>query len=633
MKNLFSFILIGIYGLISAQNLTVFFEDADNFERIKNAYAIVETNNNDFLYKVNENGIIKVENINGKIKLWLYAPGYNGYTTHFEISNDLEVKAILSNPKHKLPTAKKNDRVLIDGKILDKYTGKPVKAEIIFNPLDLSLKSNNGKFVLNKNQIKDYKKFKEGDLISFEVKARNYKLYSEVFKFSKSREYKAIFLEPLFASEIKNSETIDNKNLIEKIKNEIKKINFNKVSTGCSNFPSTIRVGLNCNCNSCTSVATMTIYDYVRKGINDEWIGSWHIESLKAGTLPYKSYGAYYVLHPINPNYDISNTTCKQVWDSDICSNCTTAADATQGIFMVTPSDNIARTEYSAENNGLNAPSGEGCGDGYSGTGSSWPCISDNVCTGHDRFGHGRGMCQWGSQRWANNQFKNYEWITDHYYNPGYMYRCNTSHPHPDLTGTDENIDVSSIAPGYTINTTIKVQNISSVYSDRTRIGYYLSTDNTLDANDTFLGYVYINKLDGFAEQNISKTLTIPVTTPDGNYQVLFVEDYQNLLTEVNETNNVQSVALTVDSTNSITTNFITEHITILPVPAKNYVELIYQNIQLEKVELFNLLGQKIRNYPANVTRINLSGLSSGAYLLKITDDEQHTGVFKILKK
>jgi hypothetical protein len=54
-------------------------------------------------------------------------------------------------------------------------------------------------------------------------------------------------------------------------------------------------------------------------------------------------------------------------------------------------------TEYSAENNGL----GTACGDGF--VGGAGTCRADPVCGGLGlaRNGHGRGMCQTGSARWA----------------------------------------------------------------------------------------------------------------------------------------------------------------------------------------------------------------------------------------
>ncbi|MFZ8833323.1 MAG: hypothetical protein ACO2O5_03845 [Candidatus Caldipriscus sp.] len=63
-----------------------------------------------------------------------------------------------------------------------------------------------------------------------------------------------------------------------------------------------------------------------------------------------------------------------------------------------------------------------GCGDGYSGTGSSWLCILDTVCSGRACYGHGRGMCQWGSSRWANRGFT-WKWINEHYYCIGDTFR------------------------------------------------------------------------------------------------------------------------------------------------------------------------------------------------------------------
>jgi hypothetical protein len=44
--------------------------------------------------------------------------------------------------------------------------------------------------------------------------------------------------------------------------------------------------------------------------------------------------------------------------------------------------------------------------------------ITDSVCSGRTRFGHGRGACQWGSQRWASQSGKSHTWILEHYY-PG----------------------------------------------------------------------------------------------------------------------------------------------------------------------------------------------------------------------
>jgi hypothetical protein len=51
------------------------------------------------------------------------------------------------------------------------------------------------------------------------------------------------------------------------------------------------------------------------------------------------------------------------------------------------------------------------------GNNGTWPCMSDIVDVGQTFNGHGRGMCQWGTQRWSVNQGKDFVWIVNHYYN------------------------------------------------------------------------------------------------------------------------------------------------------------------------------------------------------------------------
>ncbi len=178
--------------------------------------------------------------------------------------------------------------------------------------------------------------------------------------------------------------------------------------------PGSIRVGMNCPTKTtCTSVTAMSLDTYVAGGLNDEWYGSWDDDSLRAGAIAYRSYGAWYVQNPLAPNYDICSTTSCQVWDSDTYSKTDTATAYTSGV-MLEMTGAIARSEYSAENNNC------GCGDCYTGS-AAWPCIYDPHGCGKACNGHGRGMCQWGSQdRAVGGQ----DWlqILGAYYNPGSMW-------------------------------------------------------------------------------------------------------------------------------------------------------------------------------------------------------------------
>lgn len=247
-------------------------------------------------------------------------------------------------------------------------------------------------------------------------------------------------------------------------------------------LPKYIKVGRNCtsrtNCPG--GVEVYTIDTYCKGVITSEWYACWGnvrfgsenppagMESLKAGAVAVRSYGVSFVYSPINSSYDICDSTSCQVFTGNQSSNGNAAVDATTRYVLLTSAGNIARSEYSAENNNA------GCGDGFSGTGGSWPCIADPVCTGFTTNGHGRGLCQWGSARWATGRrlsssqsctssaplhgygTKNWQQILSHYYAPGGYQLVQggvatiqnlTVSPTPVRTGTQATL-------GYTISAT-----------------------------------------------------------------------------------------------------------------------------------------------------------------------------------
>jgi hypothetical protein len=167
-------------------------------------------------------------------------------------------------------------------------------------------------------------------------------------------------------------------------------------------MPSSIRVGRNCTGTSCTTVEVHPLESYVKRVLPAEWYSCWGslangMHSLQAGAVAIRSYGLWYVYHPLSSTYDICDNTSCQAFGSATSTNANNAVDATTRYILTDAAQaNVQRSEYSAENNN------SGCGDGFTGTGTSWPCISDQTCLGQTRNGHGRGMCQWGSARWAN---------------------------------------------------------------------------------------------------------------------------------------------------------------------------------------------------------------------------------------
>ena len=163
--------------------------------------------------------------------------------------------------------------------------------------------------------------------------------------------------------------------------------------------PLNIRVGRNCTGTNCTTTEIYTLETYCKYVLPAEIYSCWGnlsggMNSLQACAVAVRSYGVYFVYNPISSQYDICDNTYCQYFGSTTSTNTNNAVDNTYRNILVNTSG-VVRSEYSAENNN------SGCGNGYSGTGSSWPCISDPVCLNRTQNGHGRGLCQWGTIRWA----------------------------------------------------------------------------------------------------------------------------------------------------------------------------------------------------------------------------------------
>ena len=289
--------------------------------------------------------------------------------------------------------------------------------------------------------------------------------------------------------------------------------------------PDSIRVGTTCSCATCTTVDTMSLETYVERGLNDEWYGTWQPHSLRSGAIAYRSYGSYYVYHPIDINYDICSTTCCQVYNSDTHSAAVAAADYTTGI-QLQRSSAIFRSEYSAQNNNYNCSvsncsnSDCSCGNSYAGSPSaSWPCLSDSVCTGTDCFGHGRGMCQWGTQYWALDQSQLWNWIVNHYYNdngnPSGMRSAFMTSP-LDISSASPN--PSNVPPGGTFNINAVSVNYAELLHNQIILGarlYSASTGYIDDHNNDIK--VTLNP----GNNNISRSFNVPLSAPEGLYDLI----------------------------------------------------------------------------------------------------------------
>ncbi len=616
---------------LSAQyRLSVQVEDIYRYQPVETAYIRLHTENGKtFYYKTDKTGRALIP-AQGKIRLEVVAKDYRPLSSRFDLSGDLKVSFLLEPVGFDFP---ENPEVFLLAKIFDAETYEPLagKVTISLPGYTYSTTFASGKWAVDRKTFESvWGRYKEDDTIRYQLEVPGYQTLIVSERIPKAFTVKDFRLKKIRTYENRREFSVP-LNPDKKIKALFEK-NASKpaTQTQCNRMPANIRVGTNCSCNTCSNVQVMSLEAYVRTGLNDEWIASWHLESLKAGALPYRTYGAYYVYHPIHSNYDIANTTCKQVWDADYSTRCVQAQQATQGQYIETPGGAVAFSEYSAENNCLNTTACN-CGDGYAGNGTDWPCIQDAVCAGHDRYGHGRGMCQWGTSRWANNG-QVYTWMADHYYNPGNYFRCGTTHPHPDFAVTNAQASASSGAPGNPVTLQVRIENNTSYKTDKNKVAFYFSQDNQLDAGDILLSDATLWPINPHDHSDKSVNVTVP-NQPDGNYYFLMIADPEDQMYETDENNNVAAVPFTLNTT-AVEENIITRNLEIFPNPTKNDIHL-KANIPLSvrSIRLTGLSGRLLLSFDAFQNKISLRSFPRGTYLLFISDKEGNRAVYKIIKQ
>jgi peptidoglycan hydrolase-like amidase len=423
---------------INKGTLSFFVRDVENGYGIKSEIHI-NGNGEDYTLKSDDGGHAYFTNKEGKYDVTFTSADHNSLHTYFfvENGNTVNIQTDMDRTNRTSIEDITLSNALIEGYVIDFTSGKPMKGVTVSMGNKVKTTSDEkGHFsvstkessVINTPEDEAVRK-------SFTFSSKGYSSYTVkdlllsptkislniTLQKGQGKETEKYIQHVLDGTQqdvdmYEQNRTADNDNSANKSNNSVTS------SSGCT-IPTTIRVGLSCSCTSCSSVSVMSLQTYTEKGIDNEWISSWQSNSLSAGSVAYRTYGAYYVNHPVKPNFDIASTTCNQVWASNVYANCQAAALATAGMVLTSDGVNPARSEFSAENNGLGAASGTSCGNCMSGTGSGYPCFSDNVCCGKTRFGHGRGMCQWGTQRWSQSG-KNYSWIVDHYYTIGNMTLC-----------------------------------------------------------------------------------------------------------------------------------------------------------------------------------------------------------------
>jgi subtilase family serine protease len=107
----------------------------------------------------------------------------------------------------------------------------------------------------------------------------------------------------------------------------------------------------------------------------------------------------------------------------------------------------------------------------------------------------------------------------------------------PDLVATVRSI-AGTLAAGATISVQDLTSNPSVAATPQSTTGYYLSTDNHLDAGDILIGRRTVPALAAGGSSLASAQAVIPAGTVPGAYYILAVADYSKVIVESNESNN-----------------------------------------------------------------------------------------------
>lgn len=318
--------------------------------------------------------------------------------TDNEVRYDVFLDPITPNQnlnQQRIKSLLKTDNALLLGYVVDDVTGQPVSGTM--------LKDLSSKIIA----ITDANGYFEVQLPALCETRTILDLYFEKIPYAKA-EYKSFEITPntdfIFTVRMKSaaSNIVYDNNMNDGCSDCTSPTVFTNMSASGFAVPLNIRVGRNCTGTNCTSVQVYTLQTYLKYVLPGEIYSCWGnlangMNSLQACATAARTYAIWHVYNPISSSYDICDNTYCQYFGSVTSTNTNNAVDNTIN-YMMTNSGGVVRSEYSAENNN------KGCGNGYSGTGSAWPCIYDPVCTGGTPNGHGRGLCQWGTVRWATGR-------------------------------------------------------------------------------------------------------------------------------------------------------------------------------------------------------------------------------------
>ena len=171
-------------------------------------------------------------------------------------------------------------------------------------------------------------------------------------------------------------------------------------------------------------------------------------------------------------------------------------------------------------------------------------------------------------------------------------------------TLSNDNYDITFVSNNLSITKkpiTITADSKTKVYGDDDPELTYTITQGVIINNDSFSGSLIREEGEAIGLYTILQgTLSLGI-----NYEITFIES--NL--EITSSLGVDAISLQ-------------SKIKIYPIPTNEYINIeTPKTLQLNKIEIYNVLGKIVFLQKKNTSRLSLSALNKGMYLVKISTD------------
>lgn len=195
----------------------------------------------------------------------------------------------------------------------------------------------------------------------------------------------------------------------------------------------------------------------------------------------------------------------------------------------------------------------------------------------------------------------------------------NISKPAPDLIIYSKSATPNPVEKGSVLSVNCTIKNQGQGDANASVIKYYLSLNSSLDGSDLELASDNILSLTAGNTSSSGENLIIPTSFPTGNAYIIIEADATKLISEADETNNIDNIPIIINSNVSVPALNDNNNVTIYPNPNQGSFFIKFLKDDNYSIKITDMLGNIVFSLNTNQSDnfINLQCLN-GIYLLII---------------